>query len=86
MKTMLRAAIMVLGIGSNAAYADGGDGHVATTTTLFKSTAGEQSSQPVAPLRQPAITILNGAVARGNGTTSRRGTWLFPPAPDNGEH
>jgi hypothetical protein len=82
MKTMLRAAIMVFGVGSSAAY--GGDRYAAAT--LFTSTAGEQSNPSAAPPRQPAITMPNGAVARGSMTNSRRGTWLFPPAPDSGEH
>ena len=83
MKTMLRAAIMVLGIGGSAAYADDGDGYAATT--LFTSIPGEQSSRPAAPPGKLAIVIPNGAVARGYVTTSRRGTWLFQPAPDSGE-
>jgi hypothetical protein len=82
MKTMLRAAIMVLGIGGSAAYADNGDGHAATT--LFTSIPGEQSAPPATTPRQAAITIPNGAVARGYVTTSHRSTWLFPPAPDGG--
>ncbi len=83
MTTMLRAAIMVIGIGSGAACADGGDGYAATT--LFTSIPGEQSARPVAPPARLAIVIPNDAEARGYVTTSRRGTWLFMPAPDSGE-
>jgi hypothetical protein len=84
MKTMLRAAIMVLSVGSGAAHADDGDGY--STTTLFTSIPGEQSTPPAAAPRRVAIAIPNGAVARGYVTTSSRGTSLFLPAADSGEH
>ncbi len=84
MKTVLRAAIMVVSIGTSAAHAGEDDGY--SPTTPFTSIPGEQSSQVAAAPRQAAIAIPNGAVARGYGyvTTGRRGTWLFPP--DRGEH
>jgi hypothetical protein len=83
MKTMLRAAIMVFSIGTISAHADDGDGF--SPTTLFTSIPHEQSTWVAAAPRQAAITIPNGAAAGGYVTTSRRGNWLFPPAPDSGE-
>jgi hypothetical protein len=84
MKTILRAAIMVLGIGNGVAHAGDGDGYSART--LFTSIPGEQSTPSAAAPVQEAFAIPNGAVARGYVTTSRRGVSLFPPAPDSGEH
>jgi hypothetical protein len=83
MKTMLRAAVMVFSIGTSAAYADDGDGHSATT--LFTSIPGEQPSLAAAGPARVAIASMNGTVAHGYVTTSRRGTWLFTPAQDSGE-
>jgi hypothetical protein len=83
MKTMLRAAIMVVGIGSTAVGAENGDGYAATT--MFASIPGEQSTLPAAAPGRVAIAIPNGAVARGYVTTSGRGTRLFPPTLDGGE-
>jgi hypothetical protein len=85
MMSMLRAAIMVFGIGSSGAHADNGDVHAATT--LFASIPGEQSSPPAAVPGRVAIAIPNGAVARGYmTTTNRHGNWLFLPAPAGGKH
>jgi hypothetical protein len=84
MKTTLRAAIMVLGIGSGVAYADNGDGCAATT--LFTSIPGEQPSLTAAAPGRVATASLNGTVTRGYVTTSRRSTWVFPPAQNGGEH
>jgi hypothetical protein len=84
MKTILRAAIMALSIGSSVAHADDGDGYSATT--LFTSIPGEQSTPPAAAPGRMAIAIPNDAVARGYVTTRRRGTSLFLPAPSSSEH
>jgi hypothetical protein len=82
MKTTLRAAIMVLGIGSGVAYADNGDGCAATT--LFTSIPGEQSTPPASTPWQAAIMIPNGTAARVHVTISRHSTSLFSPASDSG--
>ena len=84
MKTMLRATIFVFSIGAGSAYADDGDGYAATT--LFTSIPGEQPSLTAAAPGRVATAGLNGTVARGYATTSRRSTWLFPPTQDSGEH
>ena len=60
MKTMLRAAIMVLSIGSSATHADDADGYSATT--LFTSIPSEQPSWVAAASGRAAITVPNGAV------------------------
>jgi hypothetical protein len=84
MRTMLRAAILVFSIGTISAHADDGDGY--SPTTLFTSIPGEQASWVATPLRRAAITIPNATAARGYVTSSRRGNWLFLPAPDSGDH
>jgi hypothetical protein len=78
MKTTLRGAITVLGIGSSSAHADG-----CASTTLFTSIPGEQSSRAAAAPGRVTIVIPDGAVARRYMTTSRRGNRLFLPAPDS---
>ena len=84
MRTMIRAAIMVFSICVGSAFADDGDGYSATT--LFTSIPGEQPSLTAAAPGRVATAGLNGTVARGYATTSRRSTWLFPPTQDSGEH
>ena len=84
MKTMLRATILVFSIGIGSAFADDGDGYSATT--LFTSIPGEQPSLTAAAPGRVATASLNGTVARGYVTTSRRSTWVFPPAQNGGEH
>lgn len=78
MKTTLRGAIMVLGIGSSSAHADG-----CASTTLFTSIPSEQSSRAAAATGRVTIVIPDGAVARRYMTTSRRGNRLFLPARDS---
>ena len=83
MKTMLRAAIMVVSIGTSSAYACDGDTYSATR--LLTSIPSEQSSLAIAaPGRW--VTVQVDGVARSYATTSRRSTWLFPPTQDSGEH
>jgi hypothetical protein len=84
MKTMLRATILVFSIGIGSAFADDGDGYSATT--LFTSIPGEQPSLTAAAPGRVATASLNGTVTRGYVTTSRRSTWVFPPAQNGGEH
>lgn len=81
MKTMLRGAILVLGLGSGVAYADNGDGY--TATTLFTTIPGEQSTAQAATPRQVTIMIPSGASARAYVAHS---TSLFPAAPVSGVH
>jgi hypothetical protein len=75
---------MALSIASSTAHADDGDGYSATT--LFTSIPGEQSCWVADAPRRTTIAIPNDVAARGYVTTSRRDTWLSPPAPDSGEH
>jgi hypothetical protein len=84
MRTMIRATIMVFSIGIGSAFADDGDGYYAAT--LFTSIPGEEPSLTAAAPGRVATASLNGTVAHGYVTTSRRSTWLFPPAQDGGEH
>jgi hypothetical protein len=84
MRTMIRATMMVFSIGIGSPYADDGDGYSATT--LFTSIPGEQPSLTAAAPGRVATASLNGPVAGGYVTTSRRSTWLFSPAQDGGDH
>ena len=81
MKTMLRAAIMVVSIGTSSAYACDGDTYSATR--LLTSIPSEQSSLAVAA--PGGVTVQVDGVARSYATTSRRGARLFLSAPDRGE-
>ena len=79
MKTLHRAAIMVLSVGTSSARADG-----YSPTTLFTCIPDEQSSC-VSPAPRPApFTIPNGAVLHRYVTTICRGNSLFQPALDSG--
>jgi hypothetical protein len=79
MKTTLRAAITVLGIGSSPCMPTG-----YAPTTLFTSPPGEQSSRATAAPGRVTIVIPNGAVAHRYATTSRRNNRLFLPTPASG--
>jgi hypothetical protein len=81
MKTMLRAAIMVVSIGTSSAYACDGDTYSATR--LLTSIPSEQSSLAAAAPGRGAMVQVDG-VARYV-TTSRIGAWLFLSVPDRGE-
>jgi hypothetical protein len=81
MNTMLRAAIMVVSIGTSSAYACDGD---YSATRLLTSIPSEQSSLAVAAPGR-GVTVQVDGVARSYATTSRRGAWLFLSAPDRGE-
>lgn len=83
MKTMLRAAIMVVvSIGTSSAYAC--DGDTSSATRLLTSIPSEQSSLAAGAPGRGVIVQVDG-VARSYATTSRRGAWLFLSAPDRGE-
>jgi hypothetical protein len=81
---MIRAANMVVGIGSSSSHAGHGDGY--PVTTVFTSVPGEQPSLGAAAPGRVAIVSPSAALARGYLTTTRRATWLFPPAQDGDEH
>jgi hypothetical protein len=81
MKTMLRAAIMVVSIGTSSAYACDGDTYSARR--LLTSIPSAQSSSAAAARGRGVMVQVDG-VAR-HVTTSRFGAWLFLSAPDRGE-
>ena len=83
MKTMLRAAMLVVSIGTSSAYAYDGDTYSAAR--LLTSIPSEQFSlAAAAPGRAGGNCAVDGK-ARSYVTTSRRGAWLFLSAPDRGE-
>jgi hypothetical protein len=83
MKIMVRAAIMVMSIGSSSAYAcDGGGTYSATR--LIASLHGDQSSLAAAAAGRGVVVQVDG-VARSYVSPSRRGAWLFLSAPYSGE-
>jgi hypothetical protein len=80
MKTMLRATVMVLSLGTGAAYADGGD---LIANTQFTEIPGVLAQAPVQQVPSAVATNQNG-VTHNYVTQGSHGTWLYPPAQDSG--
>ena len=82
MKTMLRAALVAISIGSiSPAFAESEGGAVANS--YFTSLPGVVSQAPVQRVPS-AATAQSGQAVQTWVTQSSHGTWLFPPHTGNG--
>ena len=81
MKTLLRAALVAISIGSvSPAFAESEGGAVANS--YFTSLPGVVSQAP--EQNAPAISGQSGQPTGAYVTNSSHGTWLFPPHTGNG--
>jgi hypothetical protein len=78
MKTTLLAAAAALSVGVGSAYADGG---VPPANTMFTQFPGVLTT---APRASPVAPMANGPGTQNYLTRTDRGTWLFPPNPNQG--